>query len=364
MTMTTNATTKGESKGLAFFRWLVRSPRPTPFWRKRLDDMVEPAEPIEVGPTPRDDVLSNFANSVFMLAGGAIFISALAYLAGAIFLSPGFFEAGIAAPLGHWYASFCFATGQCNLGYLLAGTVVGVMVLVLAALIFLAGFGPALSDKEPVIVPDVGTEIVDALSVLDERLVRFRADMVLGGILPLSGEEQEEDEEDEALEVAKALPGFPMWLALAVLFWAIALATMGLLGPGRWVVGWEGPGTALLAVVAGMGLPTIVMQVLMSYDKWVRLQQVGATVPAPVPTPPALPAREAAPTTYTRPELTKDDQAKAGQLAVSLTGNKSTLQIRAAVAMVLLENQKLTREVNEHRAARGLEPLATHEVGK
>lgn len=74
---------------------------------------------------------------------------------------------------------------------------------------------------------------------------------------------------------------------------------------------------------------------------------------------PALPPM---PITYTRPELTREHQADAGKLAVQLTANKSTMQLRAAVAMVLLENQRLLLEANEHRAARGLDPLPTFEA--
>lgn len=380
--MTTNATTKGEPKWLEFLRWNLQGPRRTPFWRKRLDDMVEEVEPIEVGGSdPVIDGVGGLWNAVGLLVGGAIFISAVSLFVGAIFMSPGFFEVGIADPLGRWYASFCVATGQCELGYLLAGTVVAVLVLTLAVITFIAGFPRETAGTDPLLMPDVGTEIVGALGVLDERLVRFRADMVLNGILPLSMEEQEEDEEDEIKQVAKALPAFPGWLAMAGWLGATALMLWMILGPLRSPIVAAGGWAQLLALSASLGLPFIAVLLLVRYDQWVRFQKAEGLLdapPAPVAYTPGLhpwpnpeealvdmvKAERAAPVVYQRPELTKEDQAKAGQLAVSLTGNKSTMQIRSAVAALILENHRLLLEANEHRAARGLAPLATHEAGK
>jgi hypothetical protein len=366
--MTANETTKDAPKWLKFMRWNFQGPRPKPFWRKHLDDMVEEVEPIEVGGTdPVIDATGGLWNAVALLVGGAIFISAVSLLVGAIFLSPGFFEVGVADPLGRWYASFCFATGQCELGYLLAGTVVGVLVLTLAVITFVAGFPRETAGAEPMVMPDVGTEIVDALGVIDERLVRFRADMVLNGILPLSNEEQEEDEEDETKEVARSLPAFPQWLAMAFWLGTTALLLWLIFGPLRNVIVAAGGGAQLLTLSMTCVLPFAVVFVLMRYDQWVRFQKAETVMTAPVGEPaPAVPALEVPawefpkPLTYERPELTKEHQADAGKLAVQLTGNKSTMQIRAAVASVLLENQLLTLEVNEHRAARGLEPTPTH----
>ena len=406
--MTTNATTKGGTKWLDFLRWNFQGPRPVPFWRKRLDDMVEEVDPIEVGGSdPGYEAVSGLWNAAGLLVLGAIFISGVSLLVGAIFMSPGFFEVGIADPLGRWYAGFCVATGQCELGYLLAGTVVGVLVLTLAVLTFMAGFPRETASTDPLLMPDVGTEIVGALGVLDERLVRFRADMVLNGALPLSMEEQEEDEEDEIKEVAKALPAFPGWLAATCWLGSTALMLWMILGPLRSSIVAAGGLAQLLALSASLGLPFIAVLLLVRYDQWVRFQRAEGLIdapPAPVaytpglhpwPNPeealtdmvkaerliqkqaesyaseargyltsPQVPAREATPITYQRPELTKEDQVKAGQLAVSLTGNKSTLQIRAAMARLIMENQRLTVESNEHRAARGIEPLPTFDSGK
>ncbi len=70
-----------------------------------------------------------------------------------------------------------------------------------------------------------------------------------------------------------------------------------------------------------------------------------------------------APAEYQRPELTAGDQMKARLLAVRLVAaNKSTRDLRLVMVALVCENAQLTREVNEHRSARGLVPLATFEA--
>jgi hypothetical protein len=64
--------------------------------------------------------------------------------------------------------------------------------------------------------------------------------------------------------------------------------------------------------------------------------------------------------TYTRPDPTTETKQQALAFAVQLINHKSTAQIRLAVAGLLIENQRLTAECNDHRAARGIEPLPTH----
>lgn len=64
---------------------------------------------------------------------------------------------------------------------------------------------------------------------------------------------------------------------------------------------------------------------------------------------------------YPRPEVNVEHQLKAVALASQLTSNRSTAQLRKAVAGLLCENMRLALEVNEHRAARGFEPLPTVE---
>lgn len=64
---------------------------------------------------------------------------------------------------------------------------------------------------------------------------------------------------------------------------------------------------------------------------------------------------------YERPALSEAAQQHAAQLAWQLTIHKSAADIRKVIAGLLCENQRLTQEVNEHRAARGYELLPTVE---
>lgn len=64
---------------------------------------------------------------------------------------------------------------------------------------------------------------------------------------------------------------------------------------------------------------------------------------------------------YPRPVVSDQTQREAAQLAARLVNHKNTADIRTAVAGLLCENQRLTLEVNEHRAARGFDPLPTVE---
>jgi hypothetical protein len=75
-------------------------------------------------------------------------------------------------------------------------------------------------------------------------------------------------------------------------------------------------------------------------------------------------------TQYTRPELTAEELklVDAKQLEASHALNKALTQrgIRGVITMaavvinqLLTENARLTKEINEHRAARDIEPLPT-----
>lgn len=74
----------------------------------------------------------------------------------------------------------------------------------------------------------------------------------------------------------------------------------------------------------------------------------------------ALPNEEPQP--YDRPEITPAHQAEASRLAVQLTNGKSMKDVRLALVGLLCENQRLTLECNDHRAARGLEALHMFET--
>jgi hypothetical protein len=66
--------------------------------------------------------------------------------------------------------------------------------------------------------------------------------------------------------------------------------------------------------------------------------------------------------TYTRPELTQDEK-KVAELCVNKLlrkyGYSNTAKIVAALA---IENVRLVKEINEHRAALGIAPLEVYEV--
>ncbi len=60
---------------------------------------------------------------------------------------------------------------------------------------------------------------------------------------------------------------------------------------------------------------------------------------------------------YDRPPVTQAEQREAMQLAVKHTHGLGTADIRRAIAVLVLENMRLARECNEHRAARGYKPI-------
>ena len=67
-------------------------------------------------------------------------------------------------------------------------------------------------------------------------------------------------------------------------------------------------------------------------------------------------------TEYTRPELTKEEQAAAKQDAHTLCRKYGIHGIVLALAALCFENRRLVKEINEHRAARDIAPLETFEV--
>lgn len=64
---------------------------------------------------------------------------------------------------------------------------------------------------------------------------------------------------------------------------------------------------------------------------------------------------------YKRPELTEKDAIEAGKIARKISA-KPRLELWTVVTLLLLENHRLTVEVNEHRAVRGFAPLKEHHV--
>ena len=71
---------------------------------------------------------------------------------------------------------------------------------------------------------------------------------------------------------------------------------------------------------------------------------------------------DAVPTEYTRPEKTDDMKYQAEQDAKKLIQKYGFGNFPRILALLVLENVMLTREVNDHRAARGIEQLQVYEV--
>lgn len=67
-------------------------------------------------------------------------------------------------------------------------------------------------------------------------------------------------------------------------------------------------------------------------------------------------------TAYTRPELTKEEYRHAQEDAGKLFRKYGLRNVGITILMLCIENVRLTKEVNEHRAAREIAPLETFEV--
>ncbi len=174
--------TKPVTKWQKFWK---RANRRTPFWKQRLEDRTEG----ELAPA---GLIVNFGrwmvdifDTLFALAMGAVVVSAVTILLIApLFLSPDFMTVGLADPIGRGLAAVCLSTGQCNPAYLLAGTAVAVLILLLIAYVV----GVSLrDDHDEETVSD--EELRSGLSAIDERLVALRAEFVAAGLLKITQEE-------------------------------------------------------------------------------------------------------------------------------------------------------------------------------
>jgi hypothetical protein len=67
-------------------------------------------------------------------------------------------------------------------------------------------------------------------------------------------------------------------------------------------------------------------------------------------------------TEYTRPVLTNDEKYKAEQDAKALILKYGYGNVAKIIALLAVENVRLIKEIQEHRAARGIDPLPTFEV--
>lgn len=68
------------------------------------------------------------------------------------------------------------------------------------------------------------------------------------------------------------------------------------------------------------------------------------------------------PETYTRPELTDEDKKQAEADAKNLLKKYGYTNFPKMLAALCIENVRLIKEINEHRATLGIEPLPTFEV--
>jgi len=67
-------------------------------------------------------------------------------------------------------------------------------------------------------------------------------------------------------------------------------------------------------------------------------------------------------TIYTRPELTDQDRKQAETEAKKLLRKYGYSNFPKMLAALCIENVRLVKEINEHRAALGIDPLETFEV--
>jgi hypothetical protein len=65
---------------------------------------------------------------------------------------------------------------------------------------------------------------------------------------------------------------------------------------------------------------------------------------------------------YTRPELTDEDKKQAEADAQKLVRKYGFANLPKMLAALCVENVRLIKEINDHRAARGISPLKTFEV--
>lgn len=276
--------------------WLRRATRPKPFWRQHMDEQL--SDDYGVQPDAEFsfslDLGAPVANGLLFISFAGIFIALLVqFVIGPIFLSPGFWQFGPAYPIALFLANVCRATGQCDFHYLIGGLAVSLIVL---------------------------TAIVEAV------------------VLPMSDGRSGVEVEREALASERSANlSADIAEAVGVLDGRFVRLRADLVMAGILPLSLEEQEEAADAIIAaGPPLP----------PDGDDVAPAETTAPAP-----------AAPLTYQRPEVTEASKQAAAHLALDLTANKSTPDIRKALAAFALENERLIREVNDHRQARGLAPL-------
>jgi len=70
------------------------------------------------------------------------------------------------------------------------------------------------------------------------------------------------------------------------------------------------------------------------------------------------------PQPYDRPEVDEETRKQAAAFALRLVRSRDNTKQIAVLTQLLWENARLVLEVNEHRAARGFEPLRVFDAPK
>src|SRR5579859_4734858 len=103
-------------------RWITR---PTPYWRKRLEDEQDKSE-WSAG-------FTLIVWQVFFVMVAAVTLAAMAQLTLLVFVVPG----GVPGLIGRQLAEMCQASGNCDFGYLLAGYAVALQILAAVAILII-----------------------------------------------------------------------------------------------------------------------------------------------------------------------------------------------------------------------------------
>lgn len=148
--------------------------RPTPYWRKRLEDEQESAPIFAMGA----QVVSQI---VFAMILGLLVLLPTAYLSMLVFVVPG----GLPQIIGSQLADVCRATGNCDVHYLLSGYVFAVNFVIVVSAFIAIGIGRVTTS-----VGESPSDIEQALAFVDERIVGLRNELVIAGIITVPAEER------------------------------------------------------------------------------------------------------------------------------------------------------------------------------
>lgn len=165
-----------------------RPRRPRPFWRVRFDDEFEP-----LSAKSAFDIGAQFLQQMWLIVISAFVILGALAVAAPIAFSPDFWTLGLADPIGRGLAAVCIHTGQCELPYLMLGSVFAAMFYAVAACSVSMAIRFWLSDS---FWGNEDDGLFDVAKFLDERITRLRDDFIAAGVLPKAPDEIEADDAD------------------------------------------------------------------------------------------------------------------------------------------------------------------------